>query len=420
MKIRFLTFGCKVNQYETQALREQFIRAGFTPTSGRADLYVINTCAVTRQAESKSREAVRRAKKENIRARIVVCGCAVEGNDAFGKREGADYCISQNDKPRLADIICGCQSGTKDTWSMAISDFPNQRVFVKIQDGCDNFCSFCKIPFLRGRSRSRDNREVLAEIERLGKNREIVLCGVNLGCYGKDFSSSYVLADLLSDIVALPDLGRVRLSSLEPNSVTHRLLEFLKHPKVCPHLHLPFQSGDDYILEQMNKRERVSLYYDVVAAARRVRSDVAISCDILSGFPGEENTHFEHTISFLRNIRPMRMHVFTFSPREKTKFSSFKVRNRDVVQNRTRVLRQIGKQFAVQYAKECVDKNAVMVAEEICDGKVFGYTEQYVRASLKGYAPQGTMVPVRIVAAEPGGVRVRIRDGSRLREAVCV
>lgn len=400
MKIKFFTLGCKVNQYESQALKEEFGAYGFKITKKPADIYVINSCSVTRTADSDSRRLVLKAKKENPKAKIAVCGCWPQLNGEEIKKLGVDYIIGQDKKQSLVDIINGHKTGDKNIWSLKIDKFCNQRAFVKIQDGCNNFCSFCKVPFLRGRSLSRPKGEVLTEIGRLEiKHKEIVLCGVNLGLYGRDLLPQMSLYDLVNEILDRNKLARLRLSSLEPFLVDKNIIELFAHPKMCPHIHLPFQNGDNRILKEMNKKETVEMYEQIVASLRKINPQIAISCDIIVGFPGEDEASFDNTVNFLKKIAPMRTHIFTFSPREKTKFYG-KTINSVVVKKRFTYLKNITDSLAVEYKRAFLGKTLNMVVEEIKSDYVCGYSENYIKIYTKSGRLPGEIVPVRIERIE--------------------
>lgn len=411
MKVKFFTLGCKVNQYETQGLKERFSSLGHVITESLADLYVINTCTVTSRADVKSRDVILRAKRENPQAKIVVCGCLAQLNRDFIKEIGVDYIISQDQKHLLPDIVLGFSSGKgnlgnynkKD--SLKISYFSNHRAFVKVQDGCNNLCSFCKIPYLRGPSRSKDREDAIEEIRKVcSRHSEVVLCGVNLSLYGRDLSPKCTLADLIKDILDLPSLGRLRLSSLEPFFVDEGLFSLLKHSKLCPHFHFPFQSGDDRILKKMNKKETVSLYQEKVFGIRKIRPDAAISCDIMVGFPTEDEESFQNTVDFLKQVNPMRMHIFTFSPREKTQFSEAKIKNSTLIRQRYKYLKKMAKDFSFNYQRKFLGKRLNMVAEEESNGFISGYTENYIRVRLREKVPLGQIIPVVIREVNPDKV----------------
>lgn len=405
MKVKFYTLGCKVNQYETQALMEDFCNHGYQITDKIADLYVINTCTVTARADTKSKDAVVKAKKENPHAKIAVGGCLAQLDSGSLERLGADYIISQDKKESLADIVLGKGTNHKDKWSLSITNFFNHRAFIKIQDGCDNFCSFCRVPHARGRSKSRPKKDVIEEIKRLLPTyREIVLCGINLGLYGRDLNPSSCLEQIIDETLGIESLGRLRLSSLEPNLISDSLLKFFSHPKLCPHLHLPFQSGDNDVLGAMNKKETRQLYEQVVKKARSIKSDIAISCDIMVGFPNEEEKNFSNTVEFIKRIKPMRMHIFSFSPRPDTPLANKKITNQKQAKKRYDILQHLHQEFSKDYEKKFIGKVLFMVAEEKEEGFISGYTENYIKVYLNKDLPLGQIVPVEISEVSNGKV----------------
>lgn len=402
MKIKFYTLGCKVNQYESQALQEEFINSGFAITEGPADIYVINSCSVTSRADSDSRRLVIKAKKENPKAKVAVCGCWPQVNQEDAKKAGADYVIGQDKKQYILDIIKGDVGKKKDIWSLRINDFKNQRAFIKIQDGCNNFCSFCKVPYLRGRSVSRPEKEVIGEVERLElRHKEIVICGVNMGLYGKDLTERTSLYDLLNKILSRKNLARLRLSSLEPYSANKKLIGLFKHPKMCPHIHLPFQNGDNRVLKEMNKKETVEMYEEIVSNLRAINPQIAISCDMIIGFPGENEESFNNTMDFLKRTSPMRTHIFTFSPREKTKFYGKKI-NIGTSKERFKEMKLLTDALALKYKESFIGKNLNMVVEEIKSGHAYGYTENYIKVCSKYNAKPGEIKTVKIKKIEKG------------------
>ncbi|MFA5007828.1 MAG: tRNA (N(6)-L-threonylcarbamoyladenosine(37)-C(2))-methylthiotransferase MtaB [Candidatus Omnitrophota bacterium] len=396
MKVKFYTLGCKVNQYETEALREEFKASGFSITEKIADIYVINSCSVTAKADSDSRRLILKAKKENPKAKVAVCGCLPQLNTETIKKFGADYIVSQDKKQSLLDIMKGTSQAVKDVWSLKINDFPNQRAFVKIQDGCNNFCSFCKVPYLRGRSISRPKDEIIKEVARLcAKHKEIILCGVNLGAYGRDLPVKTNLYALLNDLLGYPLLTRLRLSSLEPYSADKNIIKLFEHPKMCPHIHLPFQNGDNTILKEMNKKETVEMYEQITSNLRKINPEIAISCDIIVGFPGEDETSFTNTVNFLKRVKPMRTHIFTFSPRERTKLYNKKI-DPVKVKKRFNQLKAVTDLLALEYKQAFLGKTLSMVVEEIKSGYACGYSENYLKIYAKCMASPGEIIAVRI------------------------
>ena len=403
MKIKFITLGCKVNQYETQGLKEKFASFGAKVTQDKADCYIINTCTVTQRADRKSKDAVLMAKKENPAARIIVCGCLAQSNRDSMEALGVDLVVSQDKKHLLPEIILGVLDGqsadhdSADIWSLAITRFSQQRAFVKIQDGCDKYCSFCKIPYVRGPSRSRQYKQVLDECALVSRqHQEIVLCGINLGLYGKDLSPRRTLAGLVADILNIPTLGRLRLSSIEPSLADKALRSLLANPKFCPHFHFPFQYGDDRILQAMNKKERVETYDKVVGAVRRINPDAAVSCDIMVGFPGENEKTFANTVQFLRRIQPMRMHIFSFSPREKTPLANAVAAPSNDTRRRYGLLKSLADELSGEYAKKFIGRTLSIVPERRQAGFSSGYSENYLKIYVRGELTIGKLTPVKV------------------------
>lgn len=400
MKVKVKTLGCKVNQYESQAIREQFASLGHTITKKKADLYIINTCTVTKTADKKSRKNILQAKKENPKAKIVACGCLAELNKDYLKKTGVDYIIAQKNKQNLINIILGDNTPhpvSKNPWKLKINDYPHKRAFVKIEDGCDNFCSFCKIPYLRPKPTSRKKKEIIDEIKRLSVNHhEIVLSGVNLNLYGKDLKPKNSLSNLTEDILNLACLGRLRISSLQPLLIDNKLINLISHPKMCPHLHLSFQYGQNSILKAMNKKETVELYLEKVEAIKKTYPKTAISCDIIIGFPGETERTFQQTVDFLKKVKPMRIHIFTFSAREKTPFTTNNLIDKNTTKKRYTILNKLAKKFSFDYARLFLNQKLTMIAEEKKNGYITGYTQNYIKVNIKNKIKLGSALEVQI------------------------
>lgn len=401
MRIKINTLGCKVNQYEGQAISEQFSSRGHQITKKKADLYIINTCTVTKTADKKSKKHILQAKKENPKAKIAVCGCLAEVNKDYIKNLNVDYIVEQKNKQNLVNIILGDNNLPdlpKNTWKFKIKNYPHQRAFLKIQDGCDNFCSFCKIPYLRSKPSSREKNDIIDEIKKLSKNHyEIVLCGVNLNLYGKDLDHSSTLSTLTEEILALSCLGRLRLSSLQPFFIDKKLINLMSDPKICPHLHLSFQYGENSILKAMNKKESVELYLDKVNTIRKVNPRIAISCDIIVGFPGETKKTWQKTIDFLKEVKPMRTHIFTFSPREKTPLAYNKPINKETTKKRYNTLNRLANNFSSDYYKSFINQELTMVPEVRKNNLTSGYTENYIKVNTKEKIKLGSPVKVKII-----------------------
>jgi threonylcarbamoyladenosine tRNA methylthiotransferase MtaB len=405
----FITLGCKVNQYDTQVIREVLKGRGYqeVPAHGRADLYVINTCAVTSTGEAKSRQEIRKAVRLNPGSEVVVTGCYAKADpQAIGSLPGVGLVAEKS------ELIGRLTQGEKDSLlDLGISDFEgHSRAFLKIQDGCDAFCSYCIIPYLRGSVKSRGLGDILAEAHRLVERgyREIVLTGVHLGAYGRDLSGVSLL-DVLIRLMEVPDIYRIRLSSLEATEVTDELIELMaSSPKLCPHLHLPLQSGDDYILKKMNRRYTVK---DYLYTLERVRSKVLVpsfSTDVMVGFPGEEPGHFDNTLEVCQAAGFSRIHIFPYSSRKGTPAAVMSGRCKTAqLKERKRVLEDLAQELALRYKSFFLGKEIeVLVEEEPYEGVLSGYSERYIKALFSGPKELlGRMVTVKVTEVFPGYIK---------------
>ena len=305
--IKFHTLGCKVNQYDTQSIRERFLEHGFQEElkTGKADIYLINTCTVTANADQKSRSAIRRCISENPKAKIIVTGCLVKKDSRqLAKIKGISFIVS---KSFFAEGISSFHSHT--------------RAFLKIQDGCDNSCAYCKVPLVRGRSRSRALAEVVKDARSLAKNgfKEIVLTGICLGAYGRDLEPKTSLVEVIEALEKIRGILRLRLSSIEAGDVTDALItKMAESKKLCPHLHIPIQSGDDKILKEMRRRYTRSYYIKLVKRIKRKIPGLSLTTDCLVGFPGETERNFKNTLGLIKCIVPLKVHIFPYSRREGT------------------------------------------------------------------------------------------------------
>ena len=307
-KVAFITLGCKVNQYETNAMRQQFMKKGYEilePTN-QADIYIVNTCTVTNMSDRKSRQMLRRVKELNSEAIVVACGCYVQvAKEEVEKIKEIDLVLGNNEKKEIVDIIEKyVQKNRKYTQVQdvmhqkeyielgKITDTEKTRAVIKVQDGCDRFCSYCIIPYARGRVRSRKPENVIAEIEKIAQKgiQEVVITGIHIASYGKDFKEEYRLIDLLEEINQIKGIQRVRLGSMEPLLITEEFLDRLsKLEKMCHHFHLSLQSGCDETLKRMNRRYTIQEFQEMVARLRKVYEDVILTTDIIVGFPRRES-----------------------------------------------------------------------------------------------------------------------------------
>ncbi|NLX87146.1 MAG: tRNA (N(6)-L-threonylcarbamoyladenosine(37)-C(2))-methylthiotransferase MtaB [Clostridiales bacterium] len=341
--VAFHTLGCKVNQYETEALEELFIQKGYRVVdfASPADVYVINTCTVTHHGDSKSRQAIRRAKKTNPDAVVAVIGCYVQVSpDEVLAVDGVDVVVGTADKSRLPELVeRAVESGRplkavrdlgreEDFEELALRQRHKgrTRAFVKVQEGCRQFCTYCIIPYARGPLRSRPAEAVVRQVERLLElgYREVVLTGIHVTSYGVDSGADTDLLGLIKRVHSLQGLDRIRLSSLEPTFMTKEVIdEIAQLEKVCRHFHLSLQSGCDETLKRMGRKYTTGEYREIVERLKEALPGVAITTDVMVGFPGETREEFEKTYRFLRNLGLYNMHVFKYSPRKGTPAASF-------------------------------------------------------------------------------------------------
>ncbi len=334
-RVGFYTLGCKVSQYETQAIAESFEAHGYeiADFSRECDVYVINTCTVTAEADRKSRQIIRRAKKRNPSAKVLVCGCYSQRSpEEVSSIPDVDAVIGSAGKMKLADIadhlfsqnekhINVTDIDSEPFEKMTITKGPRTRVYVKIEDGCESKCTYCAIPSARGRVRSKAKEDVISEVEALSKSgvREIVLTGIETGSYGADFKDNYRLADLLCELDSRKSAERIRLGSLAPELIGKNFIEKVKDLKIlAPHFHLSIQSGSDSVLRAMKRRYNRASALDTIKRLRETFPDATFTTDIMVGFPGETNEDFLDTVRFVKEARFLDAHVFAYSKRKNT------------------------------------------------------------------------------------------------------
>lgn len=339
MKAALHNLGCKTNSYETAAMEQSLKEAGYEIVGFTgdepADIYIINTCSVTNIADRKSRQMIHKARTFNPAAVVIAVGCFVQTSTAVElEKEGIDICLGSNDKSRLIECIDGFFKDGKrrievsdlkknrEYDDLSVSEKPRHtRAFIKIEDGCDQFCSYCIIPYARGRVRSRRPDGVVTEVRELAGQgvKEVVLTGINMSAYGSDLKPVYDIGDLLLNMQKVKGIERIRVSSLEPRIVTRKFLEKIKPvSKLCPHFHLSLQNGSDTVLERMNRRYTCEEYLGKCSLLREYYDDPSITTDIITGFPGETDEEFAETLSFAEKVSFFDIHVFAFSPRKGT------------------------------------------------------------------------------------------------------
>ena len=343
-KVAFITLGCKVNQYETNAMAQEFLRKGYEVVEHTdfADIYVINTCTVTNMSDRKSRQMLRRVKELNKDAIIVACGCYAQvAKSELEKIEEVDLILGNNEKKNIVEFVEEFERTNKK--ELKIEDVMYQKEFVefgdvvytektraviKVQDGCDRFCSYCIIPYARGRVRSRKPEKIISEIRKIAEVgiKEVVITGIHIASYGKDFKNeNYRLIDLLEEINKIDGIERIRLGSLEPLLITEEFVSRLvKLEKICHHFHLSLQSGCDETLKRMNRRYTTEEFRNIVSLLRENYKDVNLTTDIIVGFPQETEEEFNKTYEFLKEMKFYKMHVFKYSQRKGTKAAVMK------------------------------------------------------------------------------------------------
>jgi threonylcarbamoyladenosine tRNA methylthiotransferase MtaB len=396
--VKFITLGCKANQYDTQDIRERLLEAGLKEVGDRrkADIYIINTCTVTHKADRESLYHIHRSHRENPHAQIIVTGCLTELDEDKIKNIGGITLILKNrDKEKILNYLVCYNSRTHELansrTNQGISYFAGHtRAFLKIQDGCNNSCSYCKVCLVRGKSRSKPIDEVIDEAKRLAESgyKEIVLTGICLGAYGKDLKLKKDLVDVIEAIEKINGLLRIRLSSIEAADVSDRLIRKIGGSnKLCRHLHIPIQSGDDKILKKMKRNYSHQDYLNLIQRIKQGIPEIGITTDILVGFPGESEDNFQNTVKLIQEIIPLRVHIFAYSPREYTPACNFPERVKpEVVKRRFIKLKEIAQKCTYIYQKKFLGKKIeVLIEDRLKENPVFweGYTNNYIKVLVK-------------------------------------
>lgn len=399
--------GCKVNAYETEAMQHLLEEAGYeiVPFTQKADVYVINTCSVTNMADRKSRQMLHKAKKNNPDSIVVAAGCYVQTSEKEVLNDlSVDIVIGNDRKHDLVrlleeysldsvnDTVDDINDGKHDFEELFIDQTKEHtRAFIKVQDGCNQFCSYCIIPYARGRVRSRRFENVIAEVERLAANgfKEVVLTGIHLSSYGVDFEEATGLLELIQAVNAVKGIERIRLGSLEPKIVTeHFASELSKLDKICPHFHLSLQSGCDATLKRMNRKYSTKEYERGCELLRKYFVHPAITTDVIVGFPGETEEEFEQTKAYLEHIHFYEMHIFKYSKRKGTRAAVMPDQiDEQIKAARSEKLIALGHDMSKEFRKFYIGKNEEVLFEEkavIGDKEYFvGYTKEYVKVAKK-------------------------------------
>lgn len=397
--VAFCTLGCKVNQYETNAMMQKMIEAGYKVVDfeTKADIYIINTCTVTNMADKKSRQMLRRVKEINPEAILVAVGCYAQvAKEKLEQIPEIDLILGINEKN---DIVKYVEQASKNTY---VSDVLHQtefldfgdvtytektRAVIKVQDGCNQFCSYCIIPYARGRIRSRKPESVIKEITDVAKEgiKEVVITGIHIASYGKDFNTEYRLIDLLEEIQKVDGIQRIRLGSLEPTLITEEFVTRLKKlSKICDHFHLSLQSGCDETLKRMNRKYTTDQFRHVVELLRNAYPEVHLTTDVIVGFPGETEEEFNKTYEFLKEIKFYKMHVFKYSPRSGT--VAAKMPNQidgNIKEERSNKLIELSDENEKEYNQKYIGKEVEVLLEEREGECLKGHTTNYMVVKMK-------------------------------------
>ncbi len=394
MKFNIKTLGCKVNNYETEMMKELLLQSNFSLSEKDVDIFIINTCTVTNQANSKSMQMIRKSRKEHPKAIIVVCGCVTESSKEYLDKIDADIIIGNYDKTKIVELIneykkhnkkiISFKDLTKENFeNMSVTKYDSKtRAFVKIQDGCNNFCSYCIIPYVRGKVRSKKFTEAVEEIKNLcNSHQEIVLTGIHTGSYLDDDKD---LVDLIKEISKIENLKRIRISSIEITEINDKFLHELKvNDKICNHLHIPIQNGSDEILKSMNRKYDVKYFLNKVKSIRDIRPDINLTTDLIVGFPGEKEKHFNETIETLNQIKFSKIHVFPYSLRDGTVASKMDDQiNGKIKKERAKIIRCLSDKYQLEYAKKFINIELEVLIEKN-DKYSIGHTDNYLEIIIK-------------------------------------
>lgn len=414
MTVGICTLGCKVNLYESMYLTSRLREEGFEirDFSEVCDVYIINTCTVTNNSDAKSRKMIHSAKAKNPKACLVVCGCFVESANR-DKNSNFDFSIcnvvvgnSNKDKiPMYIKEFFKTGKNIVDLEDVREASFTDMfineasgktRAFVKIQDGCENFCSYCIIPFVRGKCRSKAKDKVIFEITELVRRgyKEIVLTGIHTGNYGSDIGTNF--ASLLKEILIIPNLERVRISSIEITELDEEFFELLKNPKICNHLHIPLQSGSDKVLKLMNRKYDTKMFLNKIKRIRAIRPDISLTTDVIVGFPMEEDDDFLDCLKFIRKVNFSKVHVFPYSMRNGTKAAGMRQVDGKIKKERVQELLELSEDLERSYYESFIGKTEKVLIEKVEEGIAYGHTSNYLYLKLVGDYKENEIYEIKI------------------------
>lgn len=399
MTYKIYTLGCKVNTYESNVMSDILKNNGYNSTLNNASIAIINTCTVTNVADSKCIKTIKRCIKDNPNAIVIVCGCLSQNKtDIISSIDGVDIIIGNIFKTKIIDYIERYKKEKKqiiDVYditntefeTMKLNNFDKTRAFVKVQDGCNNFCSYCIIPYTRGNVRSKKKDDVIEEVKSLISNghKEIVLTGIHTGNYGVEFEN-YNFANLLNDLVQIKGLERLRISSIEITEITDEVLNIIKNNTILvDHMHIPLQSGSNEVLKRMNRKYNKEYFIDKINLIRKIRPDISITTDVIVGFPGETEEEFLETIETINKIKFSKLHVFPYSKRDKTEAAEFSNQIDQITKKeRAKILIKISKELEIDYMNKFLNKDLIFIPEIEKEEFVIGHTGNYLLIKTLG------------------------------------
>ncbi len=402
MKVAFLTLGCKVNHYETDLLKEKFEQAGHTIVDfeSKSDIYVVNSCSVTNMSDRKTRQMLSKARKQNKEALVAVLGCSVEGKKEQLEEFEADIILGNEDKSNLLEIVEECVKNKENKTILtdvnAVKKYQDVGIMksgyeireeIKIEDGCNNFCSYCIIPYVRGRVRSRELDSIVKEAKSLAAAnvKEIILVGIEVASYGQDLEN-LDLFDVIDKLEEIEGIERIRLSSLMPKFLTETNIQRLsKYKKLCPHFHISMQSGNTEVLKRMNRKYSKELLIEVCSNLKKYFVNPYLAADVIVGFPGETNEEFEDTIDTINKMGLTEIHVFKYSKRNYTRAAKMdKQVDGNIKKERSNVVLSLSKRLNKEFLNMYLGKKVKVLFENYENGVLLGYTENYIKVCVKG------------------------------------
>ena len=396
MKFNIITLGCKVNAYESEFMLENLLRSGYFFDEENPDIIIINTCSVTNMADRKSRKLVHKARREHEKAILVVVGCSTQNHEEDYQNMGIDILLGNREKSKIVSILeeyihnhkpytYFTKERSLDFEDMQVEEFTTHtRAFVKVQDGCDNFCSYCIIPYVRGSIRSKDFNQAIEEVKTLVSHghKEVVLTGIHTGSYS---SNGHDLSDLIEEMAKIEGLMRIRISSIEITELNDKFLDLLKkEPKIANHLHIPLQSGSDAVLKRMNRKYDTNYFREKIAQIRAIRPDISITTDCIVGHPYETEECFLEYTAFCREIHFSKLHVFPYSIRTGTASASMLQIDDKIKKERTHLLLELSSKLEEEYDKKFIGSTMDVITEEYEGEYTVGFTSNYIKVYLKG------------------------------------